>query len=149
MTNQEQHNNDHFSHKEVMLVDDNTIDNFIHQRVINFYQYAMKTSVYTSPLKALERLKQLNTAAPNEIPSFLFLDLNMPMMDGFEFMEAYAELPQGVRNLCKVVILSNSMNPSDVSAAVTNSNVFAYLTKPLIKTNLDELNALYRSTKNK
>lgn len=143
MTDQEQMNGHPYEVKLVMLIDDNTVDNFINNRVITFYHFAARTIIHTSPILALEELKRIaEENNSDEIPAFIFLDLDMPLMDGFGFMAEFARLPAAFRKSCKVIVLSNSMNPADVSTAVNDRNVFAYLSKPLIKTNLLELSAL-------
>jgi len=130
-----------YSNELVMIVDDSTIDTFINKRIMAFYKFAKETITYTSSERALEQLAimYLTIDISGPIPSYLFLDLNMPLIDGFEFLKRYNELSPRFRSMCKVVILSNSMSPMDLSQAVNNHNVFSYLTKPLIKSNLQEL----------
>lgn len=69
----------------VMLVDDNSIDNFVNTKVIDRYQFADEVILFKKSRKALEYLSALNTAPESQVPDVLFLDLNMPDINGLIF----------------------------------------------------------------
>jgi CheY-like chemotaxis protein len=130
-----------YVHSLVMLVDDCSTDNFVNQRMLQHYSFSERTLVYTSSRKALEHVREMAHAEEGsvEIPSIIFLDLNMPMLNGHQFIAEYAKLPAAFRAKCRIVVLTSSMDPSDMLAAIRHKEVIAYISKPMIKNNLDEL----------
>jgi CheY-like chemotaxis protein len=73
----------------VILVDDSSIDNFVNTKIITRYQFADEVILFTKSKKALAFMIGLNKVPENEIPGILFLDLDMPEIDGFEFLDAF------------------------------------------------------------
>jgi CheY-like chemotaxis protein len=126
-----------FCHALVMLVDDCSTDNFVNNRMLRHYSFAERIQTYTSSRKALEYLRTAGEGNA-EVPS-LILDLNMPMINGHEFIKAFTLLPERVRSNCRIVVLSSSMDPSDMLKAIRYKEVTAFISKPMIKSNLDEL----------
>lgn len=122
----------------IMLVDDNKIDNFFHTRVITKHG-AVKTIIEkTSGEEGLEYLK--NKEINNGIhPEVIFLDINMPGMNGWDFIEEYSQLDKELQSKMVVIMLSTSENPDDVALAKTKNILADFRTKPLTKTMLDEI----------
>src|SRR5580693_8464796 len=112
--------------KRVLLVDDNDIDNFINERIITSSFFSEKVEVKTSAQAALDFLKA-NASNAEVLPQVIFLDLNMPVMDGFAFLEEYKKLPDTIKGNCKIVVLSSSISPEDINKASTNPLVQKYL----------------------
>jgi len=114
----------------VMLVDDNELDNFINKKLVESDTFATATTIHTSAESALEYLK--NNAADNaQIPDLIFLDIMMPEMDGFGFLDAFDKLPESVRSKCRIVMLSTSDSFKDLNRANQNKYVKRFLNKPL------------------
>ncbi|MBC8110181.1 MAG: response regulator, partial [Verrucomicrobia bacterium] len=88
-----------------MLVDDNDTDNFISKRIIEITKFAKRIEVKNSGKSALEYLEKEANNAEN-LPNIIFLDINMPIVDGFVFLFEFENFGEIVRNKCKVVILS-------------------------------------------
>ena len=125
-----------------MLIDDNDIDNFINEKMIKSSHFAENVYVHTSAKSALEFLKNisiLNTAPPELIPSIIFLDINMPILDGFHFLEEFENFSEEFKSHTKIVMLTTSLNPSDLEKTKSHKNVIKYLYKPLIAIDLDSL----------
>lgn len=123
------------SFQTVFLVDDNEVDLFVQKRFIEMKQFAGNIVTFSSPAKALEAI----TDNPNHLPGILFLDLNMPILNGFEFLERIRESSQDVFNRLRVVMLTSSNSQMDRERAYTFSNVVQFIAKPLTTQGLDDL----------
>jgi CheY-like chemotaxis protein len=122
----------------VMLVDDNDTDNFISKRIIEITRFARRIEVKNSGKSALEYLEREKNN-PQNLPNIIFLDINMPIVDGFVFLFEFEMFPDELKNKCKVVILSSSDNKRDIEKIVDNDYVIKFITKPLSEQSLKEL----------
>lgn len=122
----------------VMLVDDNDTDNFISKRIIEITKFASRVEVKGSGKSALDYLKE-NQSHVENLPNIIFLDINMPIVDGFVFLYEFEKFNELVRNKCKVIILSSSDNKRDIDNIVNNDHVIKFITKPLTEVSLDEI----------
>lgn len=114
----------------VLLVDDNEIDNFINERIITSCKFADNVVVRNSAESALEYLKEIE-ATEEKIPEIIFLDLNMPIKDGFGFLVDFEKMGEKIRKKSRVIVLSSSISPEDINKASVNPFVYKYLNKPL------------------
>ena|SRR5688572_25210658 len=124
--------------RNVLLVDDNEIDNFINERIIASSAFCDHVVVKNSADGALNYLKQI-AGEDEKIPEIIFLDLNMPVKDGFGFLEEFAQLNDAIRNRARVIVLSSSISPDDINRASTNPYVFKYINKPLSEKYLEAI----------
>jgi CheY-like chemotaxis protein len=122
----------------VMLVDDNDTDNFISKRIIEITKFANRVEVKSSGKGALDYIKE-NQTKPEDLPNIIFLDINMPIVDGFVFLYEFEKFNELVKNKCKVIILSSSDNKRDIDKIVNNNHVIKFITKPLTETALEEI----------
>ncbi len=122
----------------VMLVDDNDTDNFISKRIIEITKFAPRVEVKSSGKGALDYLKE-NQDKLEELPNIIFLDINMPIVDGFVFLYEFDKFSELVKNKCKIIILSSSDNKRDIDKIVNNNHVIKFITKPLTEVALDEI----------
>jgi len=125
----------------VMLIDDNDTDNFISKRIIELTQFARQVEAQNSGQGALDYLQQYQDE-PEKLPDLIFLDINMPIVDGFMFLYEFENLSQAIQNKCKVIILSSSDNQRDINRLINNEHVIKYVTKPLTQLALDEIRNL-------
>lgn len=112
----------------VLLVDDNPMDNMVHSQLITGSGFAKKTTTFETAKDTLEFLKK---ASPEELPQLIFLDIIMPVMDGFQFLEEFEKLGDGITSRCKIVMLSSSDSFKDLNRANKNKLVRKFLNKPL------------------
>ena len=129
----------------VMLVDDNDTDNFISRRIIEITKFAKNVEVKNSGKSALEYLER-EQDNPAKLPDIIFLDINMPIVDGFVFLFEFEMFPDELKNKCKVVILSSSDNKRDIEKIVDNEHVIKFITKPLTDQALNEIKRLPQVT---
>ncbi len=122
----------------VLLVDDNDTDNFISKRIIEITKFAERVEVKSSGKGALDYLRA-HQNNPVQIPSIIFLDINMPIVDGFVFLYEFEKFNELVKNKSKVIILSSSDNKRDIDKIVNNNHVIKFITKPLTEMALDEI----------
>lgn len=120
----------------IMLIDDNKIDNFFHERVIKKNNAANTIIVKESGQEALEYITQGSSCTQ---PDVIFLDINMPGMNGWEFLEHYKELDRNLQSAMVVIMLSTSENPDDKARAKTHGILSDYKTKPLTKEILEDV----------
>lgn len=124
--------------KNVMLVDDNETDNFIHKRIIELTGFSDNIIIKSSGKSALEYL-ETNHKDEAKLPDIIFLDINMPIVDGFVFLYEFENYPEQVKEKCKIVILSSSDSKRDIDRIVDNEYVANFITKPLSEEALDDL----------
>lgn len=122
-----------------MLVDDNDTDNFISKRIIEITNFAKIVIVKSSGKSALDYLEE-NKENVGNIPKIIFLDINMPIVDGFVFLYEFEKFSDTVKDHCKVIILSSSDNKRDIDKIVNNDYVIKFITKPLTEASLEEIN---------
>ena len=122
----------------VMLVDDNDTDNFISKRIIEITKFSGRVEVKNSGKSALDYLRENQNNVEN-LPNIIFLDINMPIVDGFVFLYEFDKFNELVKNKCKIIILSSSDNKRDIDKIVNNNHVIKFITKPLTESALDEI----------
>ena len=128
--------------KCIMLVDDDPDDNFIHERAIKKTDLANIVVTKTTGMDALEYLKS-NKDNKNSHPELIFLDINMPGMNGWEFLQEYARLDKELQSRAIIIMLTTSEYPDDVARAKTWDFVSDFITKPLTKEIMKDITEKY------
>jgi two-component system, NarL family, nitrate/nitrite response regulator NarL len=124
---------------KTILIDDSDIDLFIQRRFLEVYNFSEQLLQYKSAEEALDWLKALDG---EPAPDIIFLDLNMPEIDGFEFLKDFNTLPSHITDKSKIVVLTSSNSMKDRDQAFENKNVIQFITKPLKQTDIEELRRL-------
>tara|TARA_R110000744_G_scaffold167592_1_gene285111 strand:- start:2 stop:427 length:426 start_codon:yes stop_codon:yes gene_type:complete len=124
----------------VMLVDDNDTDNFLSKKIMEHVNFSESILIKNTGKSALEYLHQ-NQNDLDKIPDIIFLDINMPIVDGFVFLYEYENFPPQLHEKIKVVVLSSSNNKRDINQFLNNRFVHQFISKPLSEKALMELAA--------
>jgi len=119
----------------ILLVDDNSDDNFFHKIILNKMDIVNRIDVVINGLEALAYLKKENQTPPE----LIFLDINMPKMNGWEFLEQYKHLDVKQKARVVIMILTTSANPDDIKKAKEIEEVTGYETKPLTEDMMVEI----------
>lgn len=128
-----------------MLVDDNMDDNFYHERIIRKNNAADTIVVKETGLEALEYLESTRDPA-NTLPDLIILDINMPGMNGWEFLEEFKKLDEELQSKMVVIMLTTSVNPADEAMAKSYDILADFKTKPLTKEMLEDILTKYHKT---
>jgi CheY-like chemotaxis protein len=119
-----------------MVIDDDPISNLVCERMIKTNRYAQEVISFLQAEEGLKFLQNIIASDANGWPEIIFLDINMPEMDGWEFLEHYQQLPESFRNRCKLFMLSSSIDKEDIQKSTQYADVQGYITKPLTRANL-------------
>jgi len=111
----------------IMLIDDDDDDNYFHRLIINEMNITEYVEIALNGEDALSFLKKENQISPD----IIFLDINMPKMNGWEFMAAYKELRADQKAKVVVVMLTTSENPEDKKRAGQFPDIIGFNSKPL------------------
>ncbi|MDY8138009.1 response regulator [Aquimarina sp. 2201CG5-10] len=122
----------------VLLIDDDKATNFFNQRVVTRHDGFDKVNTVQSGMAALEYLNNVGKKDTVK-PDLIFLDINMPAMNGWEFLIEFSKLNEKITNNIKVILLSTSSNPDDVRASIKNHSVDDFINKPLSLDLLDNV----------
>ncbi|WP_203235077.1 response regulator [Mucilaginibacter terrigena] len=120
--------------KTCLLIDDNYIDNFVTRKILESGNFADNIIVIQSPHEAIEALRSGSVK-----PDAIFLDIRMPMMSGFEFLQEYEALELDNKEVVKIFMLSSSLDPTDMNNSKSNRYVASFVHKPLTQQALEEL----------
>ncbi len=117
--------------KHAFLIDDDPLSFVIHSKVIQSSKLALRMSFFDNAMDALSALKELGQADPEKLPDYIFLDLKMPVIDGWGFLDLLMKFPEWMLQNTKVIILTSSIDLFDIKKAKTYSIVSDYVSKPL------------------
>ena len=116
----------------IMLIDDDDTTNYYNQYIIKKIGAAEHVSVATNGKKAID---YLNSVKPGDYefikPDLIFLDINMPVMDGFEFLEAYKSIDESKKAEILVCFLTSSTHEADIIRAKQLNDIVGYENKPM------------------
>ncbi|MBX9852738.1 MAG: response regulator [Cytophagaceae bacterium] len=125
-------------HTSVMIIDDSEMDTFLNKMILQTLNFSEEILTFTNPIHALEYFQKLSREEnqPRNIPEIVFLDINMPIMSGFVFLEEFGKLPQKITSGVKFFMISSSEDPEDIEKTRKHPNIIKYLNKPLDKKEL-------------
>jgi CheY-like chemotaxis protein len=131
-----------YKYKRVMLIDDNELDHFVNEQLLLSYRFTEKTLKCTSTYSALDflgNLISLGDRAKKLCPEVIFVDINMPVLDGFQFLNIFKRTLEMHLPKIKLVILTTSLSLDDREKAYSIDEEIIFLNKPLSQEILDEI----------
>lgn len=114
----------------ILLVDDDEPTNYLHRRLITENNLSEQIHISQTGLEAIEYLGTLK-GDTYPCPDVIFLDINMPVMNGWQFLENYRNLPEEQKANIIIVMLTTSLNPDDHEKGTALEEVRKFITKPL------------------
>lgn len=120
------------------LIDDDEIYQYGFKRTVEKSKFAKKVLVFSDGEEAINFMID-NIANAQVLPDVIFLDINMPIMNGFEFMEEYIKLKPKVGKLITIYMVSSSIDPTDIERAKSISELTDYIIKPVEESMLKEI----------
>ncbi len=113
------------------LIDDDTMSNYIDTKLIQRLMLVQEVKVFNYANIALDELKRLLLIEPIKFPDVILLDIHMPYMNGWQFLEEYEKFPKAVLKKCKLFMFSSSVNPNDIEKSKSYKAVKGFISKPL------------------
>jgi CheY-like chemotaxis protein len=117
----------------ILLVDDDNINNFLNERLIRKLNITRNIKVTMNGAEGMDFLRENCEEGNPNCPDLIFLDINMPVMDGFDFIRAFDGIK--MKTKAKIIILTTSKNPKDLERLKTLGD-FEYINKPLTQEKL-------------
>lgn len=114
----------------VAIIDDDEVYTFVTSKLIEMNNLADKVITFKDGEEGLEFLKN-NKSIADDLPDFILVDINMPIMDGFQFIEAFAPLKDKLSKNITIYMVSSSVDERDIEKVKTLTQVSGYLIKPM------------------
>ncbi len=121
------------------MIDDDEAVNFVHRLLLEKVSPGIKHSIAWNGQEAVDFLKSIKDSIG--FPQLILLDINMPVLDGWGFLEAFAQFDTHLREGASIVIITASMNPDDIKRSQLFEDVKVHMSKPL---NTERLESIYK-----
>lgn len=126
--------------KRILLIDDDDATNFLNKVIISKTNVTEEIIPFQKAVNALEYIQK-----SDNVPEIIFLDINMPLMDGWEFMKVYEKLPENKKGSI-IIMLTSSINPDDKKKSIDYKHISGFETKPLSFETVEKIVAKYFSS---
>lgn len=117
--------------KSIMIIDDNEFDCYITSKLINSHDDTIDIMEFNSSVTALQYLQEFQNDT-KKLPNLIFLDIYMPLMDGFEFIEHFNQFSKVLTDYTKICIVSSTIDDYYINKAKLDANVL-FTSKPISK----------------
>lgn len=128
--------------KNALIIDDNPIESFLIEKTLTKFDGQIQTKTINLPQEALVYLNAMNDPSMQNqvcLPDIVFVDLNMPLMNGLQFLDELEKSPPWILNEISVYILSSSCRSNEIESALKKRLCRGYINKPLDKNKLVKL----------
>lgn len=115
--------------KHILLIDDDYPTNFLHEIILKETGLVENIDACTSVDKAIEHIIEKDKI--DESPELIFIDINLPAKNGFQFVEEFDQLEQSLKDKSTIIMFSTSENPSDIQKSKSYSSIKDIMVKPL------------------
>jgi CheY-like chemotaxis protein len=116
---------------KIMIVDDSPIDTMLLRQRIKNLNHPVEIQSFEDSLEAMQFLRDIIIKKNFiDLPGLIFLDLNMPSMNGFSFLDFFMKFPQEAIAQCKIIVLTASDDMDDIKRSASYSNVVDFIVKP-------------------
>ena len=127
--------------KTVCIIDDDNIYVTLVRKIIEIKNFSQKTLVFRNGKEALLFFQEIKEDFPSsKLPDLVLLDINMPIMDGWQFLDGFNKLGPAIQKKLDLYVVSSSINPVDIARAKENSAVADYIPKPIA---VDDLKRIF------
>jgi CheY-like chemotaxis protein len=124
---------------QFIVVDDDPINNIVCKYNIASFAPTARIELFTDPEKALEWIREEYSNRSDERDTVLFLDINMPVMSGWEFLDEFSLFPENMHTQMDIFLLSSSIDPDDKEKAEKHPLVGGYYSKPLSRETMQDI----------
>lgn len=121
---------------EILLIDDSKATNSLTSRIILALEICHKITICDNGMQAFEYISNFTSDNTYPCPNLILLDINMPVLDGFQFLEKYRNLDVSMKKGSEIVMLTSSFNSVDKEKLSKIKEVNGFITKPLTEDNI-------------
>lgn len=122
----------------IFVIDDDDVYQFTVIKTLESFKLASNVTAFSDGEEALDFIQD-NLSNEDELPDVILLDINMPIMDGFEFLEEFAKVKLKVEKKITIYMVSSSVDPVDIERAKSISSISDYIIKPINRENLKSI----------
>lgn len=115
----------------IMCIEDDPITSMLFEKVVRKASFAKEIIYASNGQEAIEIIKNIDSNNNSKKPIYIFLDLNMPVMGGWEFIDLFNSSNFSNLNNTQIIILTSTIDPEDIMKAKLHSNVVDFLPKPI------------------
>jgi CheY-like chemotaxis protein len=127
---------------KILVIDNEELDNAIFKMLINRVIKNCEVDIMVNSEEAIKKLLEKSNSKPELLPDFIFLDLKMPVMNGWQFLEEFERLNIDPLRKIQIYILSSSVLGDDIDKSLSNPLVEDFLSKPI---NLDKIRTIFEA----